>query len=136
MTDPATAVHVRLPQKYRSSTGRGTVAFDRTAGIGRIKLLEKVGVIRGYTAFAETGADSQGLAVLINITLEGQTVEYLNKFKAAVRMHPEIQECYLMIGGGSERLAQGVIPSPQARLDFRKRHIIERQAAPAEKRRR
>lgn len=38
-------------------------------------------------------------SVLINVTLERQTVEYLNKFEAAVRRHPEIQECYLMTGG-------------------------------------
>jgi DNA-binding Lrp family transcriptional regulator len=75
------------------------VGLSPSACLRRIKLLEKTGVIRGYTALVETGAGSQGLAVLINITPERQTVEYLNKFEAAVRKHPEIQECYLMTGG-------------------------------------
>jgi DNA-binding Lrp family transcriptional regulator len=75
------------------------VGLSPSACLRRIKLLEKAGVIRGYTALIETGADSQGLAVLINITLERQTVEYLNKFEVAVRKYPEIQECYLMTGG-------------------------------------
>lgn len=70
-----------------------------SACLRRIKLLERAGTIRGYTALVETGADPQGTAVLINITLERQTVEYLNKFEMEVRKYPEIQECYLMTGG-------------------------------------
>jgi hypothetical protein len=37
--------------------------------------------------------------VIINITLERQTEDYLDRFEAAVRKHPEIRECYLMTGG-------------------------------------
>lgn len=40
-----------------------------------------------------------GIAVIINITLERQTEEHLDRFEAAVRKHPEIRECYLMTGG-------------------------------------
>lgn len=75
------------------------VGLSPSACLRRIKLLESGGVIRGYTALVETGASGQGIAVLINITLERQTEDYLNRFEMAVRKHPEIQECYLMTGG-------------------------------------
>ena len=65
----------------------------------RIKLLEHSGVIRGYTALVDHSARDAAMAVIINITLERQTEDYLNRFEAAVRKHPEIQECYLMTGG-------------------------------------
>ncbi|EKN01333.1 MULTISPECIES: Lrp/AsnC family transcriptional regulator [Acidocella] len=75
------------------------VGLSASACLRRVKLLEAAGVIRGYTALVEPGAAHQGIAVLINITLERQTEDYLNRFEAAVRKHPEIQECYLMTGG-------------------------------------
>ncbi len=74
------------------------VGLSPSACLRRIKLLENAGVIQGYTVLLGS-TDSQGIAVLINITLERQTVEYLNRFENAVRKHPEIQECYLMTGG-------------------------------------
>ncbi len=75
------------------------VGLSPSACLRRIKLLEEAGIIRGYTALVETGTAGQGIAVLINITLDRQTADYLNRFEAAVRRHPEIQECYLMTGG-------------------------------------
>ncbi len=74
------------------------VGLSPSACLRRIKLLENAGVIQGYTVLLGS-TDSQGIAVLINITLERQTGEYLNRFENAVRKHPEIQECYLMTGG-------------------------------------
>lgn len=75
------------------------VGLSPSACLRRIRLLEEAGIIRGYTALVETGAADQGIAVLINITLERQTADYLNRFEASVRRHPEIRECYLMTGG-------------------------------------
>ncbi len=56
-------------------------------------------MIRGYTALVGNADGDNAIAVIINITLERQTEEHLNRFEAAVRKHPEIQECYLMTGG-------------------------------------
>lgn len=39
-----------------------------------------------------------GVVAIVRITLEKQTEEYLNRFEAAVRKYPEIQECFLMTG--------------------------------------
>ncbi len=51
--------------------------------------LWKDGAIRGYTALIDTANTNGTIAVIINITLERQTEDYLDRFEAAVRKHPE-----------------------------------------------
>ena len=75
------------------------VGLSPSACLRRINLLEKAGVIRGYTALIDSVSGESAIAVIINITLERQTEDHLNRFEAAVRKHPEIQECFLMTGG-------------------------------------
>ncbi len=61
--------------------------------------MEETGIIRGYTALVDTANAETAIAVIINITLERQTEDHLDRFEAAVRKHPEIRECFLMTGG-------------------------------------
>ncbi|MBI0170586.1 MULTISPECIES: Lrp/AsnC family transcriptional regulator [Bartonella] len=74
------------------------VGLSPSACLRRVKLLEESGVIRGFTAILGSGEGEDRLIAIIQITLEKQTEEYLNRFEAAVRRHPEIKECYLMTG--------------------------------------
>jgi len=74
------------------------VGLSPSACLRRVQILENSGVIRGYTALIGTGSDEECLVAIIQITLERQTEEYLNRFEAHVRRHPEIKECYLMAG--------------------------------------
>jgi len=76
----------------------GEVGLSPSACLRRVQILEQTGVIRGYTAIIGTQSDEERLVAIIQITLERQTEEYLNRFEAAVRRHPEIKECYLMAG--------------------------------------
>lgn len=80
------------------------VGLSPSACLRRIKLMEQAGVIRGYTALIDTTQSETTIAVIINITLERQTEDYLDRFEAAVRKHPEIRECYLMTGGSDYML--------------------------------
>lgn len=75
------------------------VGLSASACLRRIKIMEKTGVIRGYTALLDTADTDATIAVIINITLERQTEDYLDRFEASVRRHPEIRECFLMTGG-------------------------------------
>lgn len=90
---------LRVNARMSNAQIAAEVGLSPSACLRRIKLLEAAGIIRGYTAMVETGVGGQGIAVLINITLERQTADFLNRFEAAVRRQPEIQECYLMTGG-------------------------------------
>lgn len=90
---------LRLNARMSNASLAMEVGLSPSACLRRIKLMEKAGVIRGYTALVNVGNSDATIAVIINITLERQTEEYLDRFEAAVRRHPEIRECFLMTGG-------------------------------------
>ncbi|KWV40611.1 transcriptional regulator [Rhizobium altiplani] len=79
------------------------IGLSASACLRRIGLMEKAGIIRGYTAIVDVVGE-EAIAVIIQITLERQTEEYLNRFEAAVRRYPEIRECFLMTGGSDYML--------------------------------
>lgn len=74
------------------------VGLSPSACLRRVQILETNGVIRGYTAIVGSDAGDDRLIAIIQISLEKQTEEYMDRFEAAVRRHPEIKECYLMTG--------------------------------------
>ncbi|NVP57184.1 MULTISPECIES: Lrp/AsnC family transcriptional regulator [Rhizobiaceae] len=90
---------LRLNARITNAKLSEEVGLSPSACLRRISLLEQTGVIRGYTALIGSSEGDSPIAVIINITLERQTEEHLNRFENAVRRHPEIQECYLMTGG-------------------------------------
>ena len=90
---------LRLNARITNAKLAQEVGLSPSACLRRIGLLEQSGVIRGYTALISSAEGESPIAVIINITLERQTEEHLNRFENAVRRHPEIQECYLMTGG-------------------------------------
>ncbi|MHC2105084.1 Lrp/AsnC family transcriptional regulator [Methylobacterium sp. CM6246] len=73
------------------------VGLSASACLRRLRMLERDGTIRGYTVLLDASAAS-GLVVKTQIELERQTEDYLNRFEAAVRRCPDIQDCYLMTG--------------------------------------
>lgn len=74
------------------------VGLSASACLRRVKLLEQGGVIRGYRAVISVANEPGALTAIVRITLDKQTEDYLNRFEAAVRRHPEIVECFLMTG--------------------------------------
>lgn len=90
---------LRLNARQSNASLAAEVGLSPSACLRRIRLMEQAGVIRGYTALVEAGTAEAAIAVIINITLDRQTEDYLDRFEAAVRRHPEIRECFLMTGG-------------------------------------
>lgn len=76
----------------------GKVGLSPSACLRRVRLLEHRGIIRGYSAQVATGEDVERTVVIVQITLEKQTEDYLRRFEQAVRACPEIRECYLVTG--------------------------------------
>jgi DNA-binding Lrp family transcriptional regulator len=100
---------LRLNARMPNASLAKEVGLSPSACLRRIKLMEKAGVIRGYTAIVDTANADATIAVLINITLERQTEDHLDRFEAAVRRFPEIRECYLMTGGSDYLLRVEVV---------------------------
>ena len=74
------------------------VGLSQSACLRRLRLLERSGVIRGYTAIIDEPDARETVTVIVQITLDRQTEEHLSRFETAVRRLPEVRECYLMTG--------------------------------------
>ncbi|HZU64431.1 MAG TPA: Lrp/AsnC family transcriptional regulator [Novosphingobium sp.] len=74
------------------------VGLSPSACLRRVRLLEGRGIIRGYAAQVAASEETEATVVIVRITLEKQTEEYLRRFEHALRQYPEIKECYLMTG--------------------------------------
>ncbi|ESQ91037.1 hypothetical protein ABENE_11335 [Asticcacaulis benevestitus DSM 16100 = ATCC BAA-896] len=94
------------------------VGLSASACLRRIQMLEQQDVIRGYTILLGQESGNQSMAVIINISLEKQTETQFQKFEAAVRRHPEIQECFLMTGESDYMLRVNAESGP----DFERIH--------------
>lgn len=90
---------LRLNARISNAALAKEVGLSPSACLRRIRLMEKSGVISGYTALIDTANAEATIAVIINITLERQTEDHLDRFEAAVRKFPEVRECFLMTGG-------------------------------------
>jgi DNA-binding Lrp family transcriptional regulator len=89
---------LRLDGRMPNVEIAGQVGLSASACLRRIKLLEESGAICGYTAILSGEAAEGRVIALTHITLDKQTGEHLDRFEQAVRMHPEIVECFLMTG--------------------------------------
>ena len=92
---------IRLLQddgRMSNSDLAAAVGLSPSACLRRLRLLEHDRVIRGYTAIIEADEVERPTTVMVEIVLERQTAEHMNRFEAAVRKCPEVRECYLMSG--------------------------------------
>ena len=64
----------------------------------RVKLLEEAGIITGYSAQIDEVALGYGFSVFVSVKLDKQVDEALVKFEAAIRLFPEVVDCWLMTG--------------------------------------
>lgn len=90
---------LRLNARATNAKLAAEVGLSQSACLRRLRALERAGVIQGYTAIVGSGVHDTTMAVIVSITLERQTEDVFTRFEAAIRKHPEIQECYLMTGG-------------------------------------
>jgi DNA-binding Lrp family transcriptional regulator len=91
---------LRLNARRPNAEIAAQVGLSPSACHRRIKLLEDAGVIRGYTLITGSAeGDARGVDILVQVTLDRQTEDYLARFEHAVRQCPEIRECFLMTGG-------------------------------------
>jgi DNA-binding Lrp family transcriptional regulator len=97
--DRAILRELRLDARQTNAALAAKISLSPSACHRRIRLLEAAGVIRGYTLAEGTAdADRDRVSVIVQVTLERQTEDYLSAFEAAVRRFPEIRECFLMTG--------------------------------------
>jgi Lrp/AsnC family leucine-responsive transcriptional regulator len=84
------------------------VHLSASACLRRVQGLEERGLITGYTVRLNEAALGYGATVIVQITLERQTEEFLDRFERSLCVHPEIMEAYLMSGSADYTLRVAV----------------------------
>jgi len=64
----------------------------------RMKLLEKSGVIKGFSVDVDAAAYGLPVTVFVRVTLERHTDECVQQFEQSVRQVDEVLECFVMTG--------------------------------------
>jgi Lrp/AsnC family transcriptional regulator, leucine-responsive regulatory protein len=80
------------------------VGLSPTACARRIRQLEEAGIVRGYRADLDLNALGLVTTVIVTITLERQSEDYLAAFEAAVARCPDVISCHLMSGSDDYHL--------------------------------
>jgi DNA-binding Lrp family transcriptional regulator len=74
------------------------VNLSESACLRRVRVLEKIGFIKGYAAVLDQQKLGLPGNVYVNITLEHSDMADLSAFEEAIQGMPEVMECYLMTG--------------------------------------
>jgi len=74
------------------------VHLSESACLRRVRLLEQSGVIDRYVMLIDQAAIGKPGNVFVQVTLEGQQQEKLQKFEAEIVRVKEVMECHLMAG--------------------------------------
>jgi Lrp/AsnC family transcriptional regulator len=74
------------------------VGLTATTAWRRISRLEQDGVIRQRVALLDREAVGLSVTVFAHVRLSTQGREAISRFEQVVRKHPEIMECYTMLG--------------------------------------
>ncbi len=91
---------LRLDARITNAALAAEIGLSPSACLRRVRLLERAGVIQGYTAIIAGALPGEGTIAIVQVELERQTEEYLARFENALRRHPEIRDWYLMTGDG------------------------------------
>ena len=109
------AVDAKILQQLQNNARISNVDLARAVGLSpspclrRVRALEESGVIRRHVALLEPGALGLDVSVFVQVSLEKQVDQALERFEAAVMKRSEVMECYLMTGD-SDYLLRVVAP--------------------------
>lgn len=88
----------------------------------RIKRLEKEGYIDGYTALVNRKKAGLGLLVMCDVSLKEHNLEYILQFEQAIKLLPEVTECF-HIAGAFDYLLKVVVADMDAYQHFVKEKL-------------
>ena len=74
------------------------IGLSPSACLRRVQILEENGIITGYAALIDAAAFGRTSHIIVAITLDRQSEDYLSAFEDAVAECPDVMECYLMAG--------------------------------------
>ena len=84
------------------------IGLSESACLRRVRLLEQNGIIDRYVMLINQGAIGKPGNVFVQVTLEGQQKEKLQRFEEEIGTVTEVMECYLM-SGASDYLLRVIV---------------------------
>lgn len=84
--------------KMNNKEVAGKIGLSVTPTFERIKRLERIGVIQGYTALINPKAIGKDLKVLCQVSLKSHQKEGIDVFESAIRELPEVSHAYHVAG--------------------------------------
>lgn len=93
------------------------VNLSSTPCFNRVRTLERLGLFRQQVTLLDAEALGLHLNVFIQVSLEKQVEDALNRFEEAIAERPEVMECYLMTGD-ADYLLRVVMPDMQSLEHF------------------
>ncbi|RKU03966.1 ArsR family transcriptional regulator [Burkholderia sp. Nafp2/4-1b] len=97
------------------------VNLSATPCFNRVRALEKLGLFRQQVTLLDPEPLGLRINVFIQVSLEKQVEDALQRFEEAISQRPEVMECYLM-SGDADYLLRVVMPD----MRTLERFIIER----------
>lgn len=98
------------------------VGLSPSPCLRRVRLLKDAGIIKTSVMLLDANEIGLKVNVFVNVTLEKQVEERLEAFEKAIRLRPEVMECYLMTGE-SDYLLRVVVPDLERYEQFLKYHL-------------
>ncbi len=125
---PLDAIDRRILHVLQDEARTPNVELARQVGLSpspclrRVRELEASGVIRRHVTLLDPAAVGLGVSVFVNVRLERQVEDALDRFEAAVLARPEVMECYLMTGD-ADYLLRVVVRDVPAYETFLMEHL-------------
>lgn len=93
------------------------IGLSASPCLARVKALETSGIIDRYVALVKPASVGLGVSVFIQVTLERQVEQALERFESRMLAFDEVMECYLMTGD-SDYLLRLVLPDMESLQRF------------------
>lgn len=74
------------------------VNLSASACLRRVQILEAEGIIQGYSMLLNPKAVARDTEVFVDVSLQSQSHELLDRFEEAIGNCPDVLECHLMSG--------------------------------------
>ena len=101
------------------------VGLSPSSCLRRVKLLEEVGVIRGYTTLVDPQKVGFSLILFSRIWLIGQDAETIDCFIEAMKELPQVMECYIILGE-CDAMLKVVVPDLESYRKFQSSHLTKK----------
>lgn len=116
-TDRRILMELQIDGRISNAELAQRLGLPPTSMSDRVRRLQKLGYIKGYSARLDPDLLGYGLLVFVEVLLDKTTPDVFDKFARAVRQAPEVLECH-MVAGGFDYLLKTRLPDMTAYRRF------------------